>query len=577
MMEKTLIKGKDKDLESSIASMQGQLATLGFDIEEVSWLNPVEGVYSVHIRDKQCHTLFTNGKGSSKKACLASALGEFFERLSCNYFFADYYLGEAISQHAFVHYPNERWFELAANQRPEGLMNDSLWAYFDPEQNLDPANLFDTNSGAGERGICALPFEQLSTEQTVYIPVNVIANIFVSNGMSAGNTPAEAKVQALSEICERYVKHRVISEGLCLPDIPQTVIERFPAIAQSIQAIEDYGYRLKVADASLNGIYPVVSVTLINPKDGSVFASFGAHPCFEVALERTVTELLQGRELNQMDVFQPPIFDLGAVASPQNIEMHFIDSSGDISNDFFRSKPDYEYCDWNTETTTEQEYQALTSLIHEQGYQIYCADYNHLGVAACRILVPGMSDIYPVDELLWENNNEGAIFRATLLNLKKADSADLQALLNGLEQGGYNDQTLVAQFIGLLPDADSVWARFRLGELKAMLCLALQAETALDWVEWCLALEDLSEQQLKHYRCVKVLLEIKWHNDREYTDYMEGLALLYGQQTAEDAFAVVQVETSFKGLTAPDLALKGMKQHHCLLEAYEKLSKVKIN
>ena len=78
MMEKTLIKGKDKDLESSIAAMHDQLVTLGFAIEEVSWLNPVEGVYSVHIRDKRCHALFTNGKGSSKKACLASALGEFF-------------------------------------------------------------------------------------------------------------------------------------------------------------------------------------------------------------------------------------------------------------------------------------------------------------------------------------------------------------------------------------------------------------------------------------------------------------------------------------------------------------------
>ena len=575
MMEKTLIKGKDKDLESSIAAMHDQLVTLGFAIEEVSWLNPVEGVYSVHIRDKRCHALFTNGKGSSKKACLASALGEFFERLSCNYFFADYYLGEAISKHAFVHYPNERWFDVMPNQRPEGLMNDHLWAYFDPEENLDPTNLFDINSGAGERGICALPFEQLSTQQTVYIPVNVIANIFVSNGMSAGNTAAEAKVQALSEICERYVKHRVISEGLCLPDIPQTVIDRFPTIARSIQAIEDYGYQLKVADASLNGVYPVVSVTLINPKDGSVFASFGAHPCFEVALERTVTELLQGRELNQMDVFQPPTFDLDAVAAPQNIEMHFIDSSGDISNDFFRSKPDYAYCDWNTETTTEQEYQTLIALIHDQGYQVYCADYDHLGVAACRILVPGMSDIYHVDELFWENNNEGAIFRKTLLNLNKADPIDLQALLNGLEQGGYNDQTLVMQFIGLLPDADSSWARLRLGEVKAMLCLALRAETALDWVEWCLALEDLGEQQLKHYRCVKALLEIKWHKDREYDDYMDGLALLYGQQTAEDAFAVVQGTTVFNGLTTPSLALKGFKQHQALLVAYEKLNKAK--
>ena len=33
MMEKTLIKGKDKDLESSIAAMHDQLVTLGFAIE----------------------------------------------------------------------------------------------------------------------------------------------------------------------------------------------------------------------------------------------------------------------------------------------------------------------------------------------------------------------------------------------------------------------------------------------------------------------------------------------------------------------------------------------------------------
>ena len=31
----------------------------------------------------------------------------------------------------------------------------------------------------------------------IYIPVNVIGNIFVSNGMSAGNTKFEARVQGL--------------------------------------------------------------------------------------------------------------------------------------------------------------------------------------------------------------------------------------------------------------------------------------------------------------------------------------------------------------------------------------------
>ncbi|UNB81051.1 YcaO-like family protein [Klebsiella pneumoniae] len=36
---------------------------------------------------------------------------------------------------------------------------------------------------------------------------------------------------------------------------------------------------------------------LFNPANGTCFASFGAHPDFGVALERTVTELLQGRSL----------------------------------------------------------------------------------------------------------------------------------------------------------------------------------------------------------------------------------------------------------------------------------------
>ena len=110
MSDKTFIKGKDRDLESTIDTMLTKLADIGIEIEEVSWLNPVPNVYSVHIRDKACELMFTNGKGATRKACLASALGEYFERLSCNYFFADFYLGEAFCKGEFVHYPDERWF-----------------------------------------------------------------------------------------------------------------------------------------------------------------------------------------------------------------------------------------------------------------------------------------------------------------------------------------------------------------------------------------------------------------------------------------------------------------------------------
>jgi ribosomal protein S12 methylthiotransferase accessory factor YcaO len=94
MPTESFIPGKDASLESSIATMQGKLEKLGFHVEERSWLNPVDGVWSVHVRDRDCPLLFTNGKGGSRLAALASALGEFFERLSCNYFWTHYYLGD---------------------------------------------------------------------------------------------------------------------------------------------------------------------------------------------------------------------------------------------------------------------------------------------------------------------------------------------------------------------------------------------------------------------------------------------------------------------------------------------------
>lgn len=111
-------------------------------------LNPVPNVWSVHIRDKECALCFTNGKGATKKAALASALGEYFERLSTNYFFADFWLGETIANGPFVHYPNEKWFPLTENDDvPEGLLDDRLRAFYDPENELTGSMLIDLQSG----------------------------------------------------------------------------------------------------------------------------------------------------------------------------------------------------------------------------------------------------------------------------------------------------------------------------------------------------------------------------------------------------------------------------------------------
>jgi len=580
MSEKTFIKGKDAALEESITRMQQKLVDLNFDIEQASWLNPLPNVYSVHIRDKDCGLMFTNGKGTTKKSCLASALGEYFERLSCNYFFADFYLGEEFANADFVHYPDERWFnnkDANDDSIHKELLDEKLWQYYDPEQALSASIIFDTNSGSGERGICACPYQRQRDGKTIWFPINIIGNCYVSNGMSAGNSKNEARVQSLSEIFERYIKNKIIAEGICLPEVPEAVLQRYPQITEAIKKLEHHGYHLRIADASLGGRYPVMSVTLINPVNATVFASFGAHPSFEVALERTVTELLQGRDLDQLDGFQSPSFDLEEVADHHNLETHFIDSSGLIAYDFFKNTPDYEFSDWDHDASTTDEFSYLSDIIHELGFDIYIADYEHLDVYSCRIIVPGMSDIYPVDDLVWNNNNEGALFREAILSLKNLNESQWKDILDRLNEGGYNDYQRVAEFIGIAPDPGTTWASLRIGELKAMLCLALKNEEAIDWVNWSIHIDQLDINATRFYSCLQSLLEINADSERHIEEYTDSLKLLFDEQTLANCMKVISGEENFFGLHSPGLSLDGFATHQKLLEGYKKLHLAKQN
>ncbi len=155
----TFIAGKDLPLEQTIANMSAVLAGLGMKIEIASWRNLVPNVWSLHVRDAHSPMCFTNGKGSTKESALASALGEFIERLNCNHFYGAQYWGEDIANAAFVHYPNERWFKPGRKDvLPAGILDAYCRKIYDPEGELRGSHLVDTNSGNVQRGICSLPF-----------------------------------------------------------------------------------------------------------------------------------------------------------------------------------------------------------------------------------------------------------------------------------------------------------------------------------------------------------------------------------------------------------------------------------
>ncbi len=571
-MPEHFIPGKDASLEASIARMQSKLAEIGFQVEERSWLHPVDGLWSVHIADRDCPLLFTNGKGASQLAAQASALGEFFERLSTNYFWSHYFLGEEFASHRYTHYPEERWFSFDPDHGgwPDELLTPDLHELYNPDNAIPAQALVDRNSGNIERGICALPFSRVSDDETIWVPVNIIGNLYVSNGMSAGNSKEEARAQALSEIVERYIKFRVIREGLCLPDVPETVLARFPQLAADIRDLRAAGFGILVKDASLGGRYPVACVTLLNPGDQGCYASFGAHPRFEIALERALTELLQGRALDALGGFPEPGFDLDEVASAPNLEIHFVDSSGVIHWNFLGNAPDFQFADWNFSSSTREDYACLVDMIQEDGFEIYVADYTHLGMYACRMIVPGMSEIYPFDDLEYENNSFGNEIREPVLFLPELDDEECEALLDTLNDSGIDDQRPVSALIGLAPDAGSFWEDLRVGELKLLLALAIADEEATrEGCEWIRHFGQIAPQRLRVYRCIESLLGLSDTGD--FDTYRLALESLYGQATLDQARALLTREERFFGISPLGFELSGCQLHQRLLEAYGKV------
>ncbi|NVD97928.1 OsmC domain/YcaO domain-containing protein [Massilia sp. BJB1822] len=573
----TYILGKDLPLEQTIANMSGLLAGLGIKIEIASWRNIIPNVWSLHIRDAHSPMCFTNGKGATKESALASALGEYIERLSCNHFYAGEFWGEDIANAAFVHYPNERWFKPGPKDAlPAEILDEYSREVYDPDGELRGSHLYDTNSGNVERGICSLPYVRQSDGEVVYFPTNLVENLFVSNGMSAGNTLAEAQVQCLSEIFERAVKREILEGEIALPEVPQEVLAKYPGILAGIKGLEEQGFPVLVKDASLGGVYPVMCVTLMNPRTGGVFASFGAHPSFEVALERSLTELLQGRSFEGLNDLPRPTFVSNAVTEPNNFVEHFIDSSGIVSWRFFSAKSDYDFVEWDFsgqgENSNAEEAATLFGILEELGKEAYMAVYDELGATACRILVPGYSEVYPVEDLIWDNTNKALLFRSDILNLHRLDDDSLESLLERLENNELDEYSDIATLIGIEFDENTEWGQLTVLELKLLIHLALeQFEEAHELVGAFLQYNDNTVERGLFYQALNVVLEVMLDDDLELDDYVVNFRRMFGDARMDAVIGSVEGSVRFHGLTPTSMKLEGLDRHQRKIDSYKKL------
>ena len=184
-----------------------------------------------------------------------------------------------------------------------------------------------------------------------------------------------------------------------------------------------------------------------------------------------------------------------------------------------------------------------------------------------------MSEIYPIDDLEWENNSNGAIVRPAILKLAELDDEECGQLLDTLNELNIADERPVAALIGLAPDAGSMWADLRVGELKTLLALAAgDMDAAREGCEWVRQFEQLDAARRRTYSCIETLLEME-----DPDAYEAALVGLYGDETLDQATDMIDGDLRFFGLKSPGLNLEGCDLHQRLIKQYEKVHAAAVN
>ena len=526
-------------LEESIAKMKAVLANVGCETTLSHERHPLEHCYSVNLVSVEAPGhIYSNGKGIVSDASIASALGEYIERLQTNTYFIDFHLPNRNQ------YPDEVAFAFGG-----AYLNDELRLVYDPDGELTGEDLVDYNSDYEDK-IVALPFTKRSNGETVYFPVNILSNLYVSNGLATGNTPREAQVQALSEIFERYSKIEIIKNGYALPRYPDEIIESFDRLYSDVSALRKAGYIVEVLDASLGGKYPVTAISLINPENSSLFVSFGAHPILEVSLERTMAELMQGRELENLDAFEVPTFDMERVSDGSNIEAHFVDSNGVLGFGFLSSAKSFDYASWRYRGEgRDAEYSYLTDILDNMGKEMFLREYNYLGFYSCQMIVPGVSEVYPVEDLIYNNRNTGKWIRNMVLHFEEYDPQEILDTINSLD-----DSINVENYIGVIFENS-----FTMLEFKAYMHLILgNTDEAVTTLEFGTNKVGHIVAELIRMDEQKLVLE----------EYEEALTNIFGRERVEKALRIVKGEESLVDTTLHN-------DYHNMLKMYDRLERKK--
>ncbi len=420
---------KDASPIDTVKKIKGILDELNINVVE-KWCNSgVDNCFSLSIyADGGLPS--SNGKGVTKELARASAYAEFIERLQTGIFLyklQDIGANKNLRPNAFA--PDAKYVT------EEELIEDGDWmdyiaqSYGEKYSRKHIAKVCKLFSLDDK--ILTLPFYSLFEDKYVYMPLDFIEQMYTTNGCCVGNTKEEAWVHALSEIMERHASLKMLTSGCAAPAFSNDVLNKYPIVSSILKQIKDEGkLDVEILDYSIGNGFPVVASKVIDKRNQSYRINVAADPVFEIALQRTLTELMQGRNISQVvSKDKKAIFNTPAeAASLNNIMNQLESSSGTYCIDFFTNRDSAKKAtvfNDNSKKTNKQLLKYVIELYRDLGKPVYVRNFSFLGFPCYKFIVPGFSETRI--SLLNDTLTTG-LAKSTAKTLKDIKNADNGAL-----------------------------------------------------------------------------------------------------------------------------------------------------
>ena len=361
--------------------------------------------FSLRLSLFNINSIGTNGKGTNEENAKASAYGELLERIENQTFIS-------AKDDEFIFAPDESFCDV--NDLKSNILNKYLANLpklsFLANKVVNNTLLHKSNDSSKS---LMLPFYSLKDNCVYNMPYKILRFIQTTNGMCAGNTPEEALVQGLSEICERYALLEVINnKNIVLPDIPDCYYEKYKTIKNLIDYYKKNNFILHIKDASLGENLSVVCVVYEDRENNVFYINFGSHPNLPVAIERALTEFMQGSfNIDKKNILnnsvKADVNGKGKENIIENLSMvrSFFSIGSEFYNKFIGINPSYDFSlnsfiDNNIECISNKYLLnfILNNLKHIVNNDIYIRDVNFLGFPAFYIFCPKMSVLQHYDE-----------------------------------------------------------------------------------------------------------------------------------------------------------------------------------